>query len=262
MGKPIFQPLPDKPDHPGLEQGMLAVWEAEQNVREAARAEQRRPDLLLHGRAGHREPDVARRAHGLGTDAEGRLPALQGAARLRPALSERLRLSGPLDRGRSRALARAELEARDRGVRPRRVRAALPGGRRRVVGGAHTGVDSPRAMDGLGSRLLHLQRHEHRVHLEVPQDRPRSRLALHGAPLHGMVSPLRHVALAARADAGRRLPGSRRPVALCPLPSTRRSSGSRSSSGRRRRGRCRPTSRPRYTPTRSTGGARTASGWR
>ncbi|HEX4323872.1 MAG TPA: class I tRNA ligase family protein, partial [Gaiellaceae bacterium] len=29
MAEPIFQPLPDKPDHPGLEQEMLARWEEE-----------------------------------------------------------------------------------------------------------------------------------------------------------------------------------------------------------------------------------------
>src|SRR3954467_13565173 len=29
MREPIFQPLPDKPDHPGLEGEMLALWEAE-----------------------------------------------------------------------------------------------------------------------------------------------------------------------------------------------------------------------------------------
>jgi isoleucyl-tRNA synthetase len=29
MGKPIFQPLPDKPDHPRLEEGVLARWGAE-----------------------------------------------------------------------------------------------------------------------------------------------------------------------------------------------------------------------------------------
>ena len=29
MGKPIFQPLPDKPDHPRLEEEILARWEAE-----------------------------------------------------------------------------------------------------------------------------------------------------------------------------------------------------------------------------------------
>ena len=29
MGYPIFQPLPDKPDHPRLEEEILARWEAE-----------------------------------------------------------------------------------------------------------------------------------------------------------------------------------------------------------------------------------------
>ena len=29
MREPIFQPLPDKPDHPGLEREMLERWEAE-----------------------------------------------------------------------------------------------------------------------------------------------------------------------------------------------------------------------------------------
>ena len=83
------------------------------------------------------------------------------------------------------------------------------------------GCDAPRAVDGLGQRLLHVQRHEHRVHLEVPEDRQRARLALHGPPLDRVVPALRHVALAARADAGRRLPGPRRPVAQRALPAPR-----------------------------------------
>jgi isoleucyl-tRNA synthetase len=29
MGEPIFQPLPDKPDHPGLERALLELWDAE-----------------------------------------------------------------------------------------------------------------------------------------------------------------------------------------------------------------------------------------
>ena len=44
-----------------------------------------------------------------------------------------------------------------------------------------------------------------------------------------VVPALRHVALAARADAGRRLPGSRRPVALRALPAARPRRASRSS---------------------------------
>ena len=30
MREPIFQPLPDKPDHPGLERAMLTRWEEEE----------------------------------------------------------------------------------------------------------------------------------------------------------------------------------------------------------------------------------------
>ena len=164
--------------------------------------------MVVHRRPGHREQD-ARRPHGLGPDAQGRLPALQGAARVRPALPERVRLPGALDRGRGRAPARAQLEARDRGVRPRGVRAPLPRGRRPVVGGADARLQAPRPVDGLGQRLLHLQRHEHRVHLALPEDRPRARLALRRPPLDRVVPALRHVALPARADAVGRLPGAK-----------------------------------------------------
>src|SRR5882672_6993634 len=63
----------------------------------APRPEPRRRALVVHRRPRDGE-QAARRAHGLGSHAEGRLPALQGAARFRPALSERVRLPGPLDR--------------------------------------------------------------------------------------------------------------------------------------------------------------------
>ena len=155
-----------------------------------------------------------------------------------------------------------QLEARDRGVRARGVRAPLPRRRRQVVRGADARLEAARPVDGLGQRLLHLQRHEHRVHLAVPEDRPRARLALHRPPLDRVVPALRHVALAARADAVGRLPGEERPVALRPLPAARPARASRSSSGRRRRGRCRRTSPPPSTRRPSTGCARTASGSR
>ncbi len=96
-----------------------------------------------------------------------------------------------------REAARAELEARDRGVRARRVRAALPRGRRVVGERAVARLEAPRAVDGLGQRLLHLQRHEHRVHLAVPEDRPRARLALPRPSLDRVVPALRDVAVTA-----------------------------------------------------------------
>ncbi len=204
---------------------------------------------------------VARRPHRVGADAEGRLPALQGDARVRPALPERLRLPGAVDRGRGRAPAGPQLEARDRGVRPRGVRAPLPRGRRQVGRGADARLEAARPVDGLGQRLLHVQRHEHRVHLAVSPDRERARMALRRPPLDRVVPALRDVALPARADAVRRLPGEVRPVALRPLPAARQTTASRSSSGRRRRGRCPRTSPPPSTRRPSTACARAASGW-
>src|SRR5436190_5175707 len=50
------------------------------NLRPAARAQPRRPALQLHGRADHGQQSDGRPPL-LGPDAEGRLPALQGAAR-------------------------------------------------------------------------------------------------------------------------------------------------------------------------------------
>src|SRR5581483_10164701 len=182
-------------------------------LRCAAGSERRRAEMVVRRRAGDRE-QVARRPHGVGPDAQGRLPALQGAPWLRPALPERLRLSGPLDRGRRRARARAELEARDRGVRPRGVRAPVPRGGRQVVLGADARLHPARAVDGLGKRLLHVQRHEHRVHLEVPQAAERAGPALSRPPFDRVVPTMRDVALPAQADAGRRVPGEDRPVAF------------------------------------------------
>ena len=155
----------------------------------------------------------------MGADTEGRLPALQGAARLPPALPERLRLPGPLDRSRRRAAARAQLEEGDRGVRPRRVRPPLPGGRRPVLARVDRGLDPTRPVDGLGQRLLHLQRHEHRVHLALPPPRPRSGLALPRPPLDRVVPTLRHLDFGPRAR--RQLRRPRRSLAFVRLPRPR-----------------------------------------
>ena len=80
------------------------------------------------------------------------------------------------------------------------------------------------------------------------------RLALHRPPLDRVVPALRHVALAARADAVRRLPGraDRRSSSASRCSTV---SASRSSSGRRRRGRCRRTSPPQSSRRPSTAGA-------
>ena len=76
-----------------------SCWEREGTFEQLREQNRGGPKLVVHRRPGDGEQE-ARRAHGVGPDAEGRLPALQGAARLRPALPERLRLPGAVDRGR------------------------------------------------------------------------------------------------------------------------------------------------------------------
>ncbi len=81
------------------------------------------------------------------------------------------------------------------------------------------GLDPARPVDGLGQRLLHVLRHEHRVHLAVPRGRPREGLADARPPADRVVPPLRHVDLGARA--ARELRGEGRPVAAGALPAAR-----------------------------------------
>src|SRR5919108_2613906 len=70
------------------------------DLRAAPRAESGWSEVELHRRTEDGEYDGgSRRAPPLGPYVQGRLPALQGAARLRPALPERLRLSGPVGGG-------------------------------------------------------------------------------------------------------------------------------------------------------------------
>ena len=74
------------------------------------------------------------------------------------------------------------------------------------------GLGQARPVDGLGQGLLHVLRHQHRVHLEVPARRARARLAVPGAPADRVVPALRHLDLRARAC--RQLRGPVRPVAV------------------------------------------------
>ena len=131
----IFTPLPDKPDHNALELEILERWEREGTFERLREQNRGGPTFsFVDG------PVTANKALGVHTawgrtlkDVFQRYKALRG---LRPALPERVRLPGPVDRGRRRARARPQLEARDRGVRARGVRAALPRRGRQVVGGA------------------------------------------------------------------------------------------------------------------------------
>ena len=257
----MFHPLPDKPDHPALELEILELWEREgtfEQLRERNRGGPKwsfidgpvtaNKSLAVHTAWGRTLKDVFQRYKALrgfdqryqnGFDCQG--------------LWIEVGVERELGLNSKREIEEYGLEEFARRCREVVVRSSEELTR---------GSQAPRPVDGLGQRLLHVQRHEHRVHLEVPEDRQRARLALHGPPLDRVVPALRHVALAARADAGRRLPGPRRPVALRPLPAARPAGrvGRRldddavDAAGERRRRR--QPGRP------STAGARTASGSR
>src|SRR5439155_3306540 len=137
------------PGSPGPREGGSRVVGPGADLRAAEGAEPRRPEVQLHGRPDHGEQPDGRPSR-VGPDPEGRLPALQGPTRVRPALPERLRLAGALGRGRRREVTRARLETRDRGVRARPVRRALQGTRRPLRRGDHRPDVAPRHVDGLG----------------------------------------------------------------------------------------------------------------
>src|SRR3977135_3077283 len=128
-GRPSFPAAADGARPSGARSGDPRALGAGGDLPEAPKAECRRADLLLHGRADHGQQPGGRpprpRPH-----AEGRLPALQGAPRVRRALPERLRLAGALGRGRGREVPWPRLEAGDRGVRARGVRREVPRARR------------------------------------------------------------------------------------------------------------------------------------
>ena len=215
-----FAPLPHVPDHPALEREVLARWDAERTFERLRELNEGRPKFsFIDGPITANNPMGVH--HAWGRTLKDVFQRYQAARGHELALPERLRLPGPLGRGRGREVARAELQARHRGVRPCRVRRPLPRARRRVRRGDHRAVQAARDVDGLGQRLLHLQRHQHRVHLAVPQGGAPPRLAVHGPPLDAVVPALRHVALAARAGRRGELRGARPPVALRPLPAAR-----------------------------------------
>ncbi len=220
---PIFSPLPDKPDHDALEREILDLWESEDTfaqLREQNRGGPRfsfvdgpvtanRMVLGVHTAWGRTLKDVFQRYKALngfhqryqnGFDCQGLW--------IEVGVERELGLN-----------SKREIEEYGLAEFARRCREVVA----LFLARADGGFDPPRPVDGLGERLLHLQRHEHRVHLAVPRGRARPRLALPRAPLDGVVPALWDVALAARVDAVGRLPGAERPVALRPVPSPRAS---------------------------------------
>ena len=145
-----FARLEPVPEHGRIEAETLARWDRDRVFERLREQNRGRPDVLLHRRPGHRQQGDGR-PHRVGPHAQGRVPALSGAARLPPALPERLGLPGAVDRGRGREVARPELQARDRGVRARALRRSAaarwsPGPRTSCAG-----VAAARACGWIGS---------------------------------------------------------------------------------------------------------------
>ena len=168
----------------------------------------------------------ARRPHGLGPDAEGRLPALQGAARLRPALPERLRLPGALDRGRRRARSSGSTRsARSRSTGSRSSRAAAArsssGRRRQLTRGS---IRLGQWMDWGNDYFTFSDTNIEYIwrFLKIVHERGWLYIghrSTEWCPRCG-TSLSQHELTQAR-----RLPGPRRPVALRPLPAARPADG-------------------------------------
>ena len=217
----MFARLPDKPDHDALERAILELWEREQTFRRLREQNASGPRfsfvdgpvtanrmvLGVHTAWGRTLKDVFQRYKALrgyhqryqnGFDCQGLW--------IEVGVERQLGLN-----------SKREIEEYGLAEFARRCREVVVHSSPRV----DRGVDPPRPVDGLGKRLLHVQRHEHRVHLAVPQADARAGPGLHGSPLDGVVPALRHLALAARAHPVGRLPGPRRPVAYRPLPARR-----------------------------------------
>ena len=101
-----FEKVETQVDFPAQERAVLEFWDAIDAFEQLRAKNRGRPQLVVPRRPDHRQqPDG--RAPRLGPHLQGRLPALLRHDRPRAALSERLRLPGPVGRGRGREGAEA-----------------------------------------------------------------------------------------------------------------------------------------------------------
>ena len=256
---PIFSPLPDKPDHDALELEILDALGARGHVRAASRAEPRRAAVQLHRRPDHGEQRRWACTHAWGRtlkDVFQRYKALRG-------FDQRYQNGFDcqglwIEVGVERELglnSKREIEEYGLAEFAARCRERVACSREEIT----ERLAAPRPVDGLGGRLLHVLRHEHRVHLAVPQ-RVHERGWLYQGHRSTVWCPRCGTSISQHEVFSGRVPGARAPLALRPVPAAGAATASRSSSGRRRRGRCPRTSPPPSTRRPSTACARTASG--
>ena len=79
-------------------------------------------------------------------------------------------------------------------------------------------VEAPRDVDGLGRAYFTFSRHEHRVHLALPEGVPAPRLALQGPPLDRSGARAAAPRFRSTSCPATRIQGARAPVALRALP--------------------------------------------
>ena len=144
----MFRPVSSKPDLVAQEHEILAQWAERRTFARLRGQNAGRRTLELPRRPDHgQQPDG--RPSRLGPDLQGRLPALPGDARPRPALPERVRLPGPVGRGQRRARSGLHQQARHRGLRDRRVRQPVQAARADLRRAPDRAVDPARDVDGL-----------------------------------------------------------------------------------------------------------------
>ena len=228
---------------------VIERWrERDTMARYLARNADVRAALQLHRRADHREqPDG--RAPRLGPHLQGPLPALPHDARRAAALPERLRLPGPVDRGRGREGAGLQQQAGDRGVRHRPLRRALQGARRRSSPPSRPSSRSASATGWTGTTAT--TRTPTRT---TTRSGPSSRSATARSDLQGprrdaVVPALRHRASRNMEIATEGYRGGQAPVGDVAAPDHEPTATTARTcwSGRRRHGRCRATWRPPCT---------------
>ncbi len=125
-----FKPVPNRVDYVALEHDVQAFWDANDIAAQVPATATRTPTQrwsFIDGPITANNPMGVHHAWGRSyKDLYQRFKTMRG---FKLALPERLRLPGPLDRGRGREGARLPLQARHRALRRRRVRRGLQGAR-------------------------------------------------------------------------------------------------------------------------------------
>ena len=212
----IFTPLPDKPDHNALELELLDAWEREQTFEKLRERNRGGPRFsFIDGPITANNPMGVHHAWGRTLkDVFQRYKALRGFDERYQNGFDCQGLWVEVEVEKSLGL-NSKREIEEYGLAEFAARC-----RERVAEFSEVITEqsaAPRHVDGLGPRLLHVLRHEHRVHLALPRGGAPPRLALPGASLDRLVPALRHVDLAARGVLGR-VPRARAPLAVRPLP--------------------------------------------